>query len=68
MEKEVIIVTLGLIIGYLLLRAINRKQKSLTDVSSDMSELQSNSEHTQKSTISDILTNDKYKVKGQWDK
>lgn len=48
MEKEVIIVTLGLIIGYLLFRAINRKQKSLTDVTSH------------------ILTNDKYKVKGQW--
>ena len=57
MEKEVIIVTLGLIIGYLLFRAINRKQKSLTDVSSDMSELQSNSEHTQKSSISDDSKN-----------
>ena len=33
---------------------------------SDMSELQSNSEHAPKSSISDILTNDKYKVKGQW--
>ncbi|GAG04185.1 unnamed protein product, partial [marine sediment metagenome] len=39
-----------------------------TNVYSDMSELQSNSEHAQKSTISDILTSDKHKVKGQWDK
>lgn len=86
MEKEIII-TLGLVIGYLLYRAVSRKQKRPTDVYSNMSELQSNSEHAQKSdgnlrfpvdtknakhfsvsTISGILTNDKYKVKGQWDK
>ncbi|MCH8003846.1 MAG: hypothetical protein IH934_04410 [Nanoarchaeota archaeon] len=70
MEKEIII-SLGLIIGYLLFRFVNgskQKIKNPTDVYSDMSELQSNSEHAQKFTISDILTNDKYKVKGQYDK
>ena len=67
MEKEIII-SLGLIIGYLLFRFVSRKQKNPTDTYSYMSELQSNSEHAQKFTISDILTNDKYKVKGQWDK
>ncbi|MCK5283285.1 MAG: hypothetical protein KAK00_07795 [Nanoarchaeota archaeon] len=70
MEKGILI-TLGLIIGYILFRFITKKPKRLTN----MSELQSNSEHTQKtknaehfsvSTIPDILTDDKYKVKGQW--
>ena len=52
MEKEIII-GLGLIIGYLLFRFVNRnkqKIKNPTDI------------------YSDILTNDKYKVKGQYDK
>ena len=86
LEKEIIIGALGLIIGYFILKLITRKQKTSTHIYSDMSELQSNSEHahksknsfeflghenpkdSHKSTISDILTNDKYKVKGQWDK
>lgn len=60
--------TLGLIIGYFVFKLITRKQKNSANVYSDMSELEINSEHAQKSTISDILTNDKYKVKGQWDR
>jgi hypothetical protein len=52
MEKEILI-SLGLIVGYLLFRFIGRikhKTKNATNV------------------YSDILTNDKYKVKGQWDR
>ncbi len=49
MEKGIII-TLGLIIGYLLFRFIYKKQKNVIN------------------TYPDILTNDKYKVKGQWNK
>ena len=48
MEKWITI-TLGLIIGYLLFRYLNKKQKA-------------------NDQYSDILTNDKYKVKGQWDR
>ena len=68
MEKEIIIGALGLIMGYFILKLMTRRQKTSTDNYSSMSELQSNSEHAQKYPISDILTNDKYKVKGQWDK
>ena len=50
MGKEIIIGVLGLIIGYLLFRVVNIKQKNPTD------------------TYSDVLTNDKYKVKDQWDR
>lgn len=58
MGKEIII-ALGLIMGYILFRAIIRKQKSTANI---------NSEHAQNSAISDVLSDDKYKVKGQWDK
>ena len=54
MENGMIIGVLALIMGYFLFKFLSKKQ--------------SNSEHAQKSTISDILTKDKYKVKSQWDK
>lgn len=68
------IIALGLIMGYFLYRYMNKKRKSLSNVDSGVSELKSNSEHTQKSSISDessisdILANDKHKAKGQWDR
>ncbi len=68
MEKEIIIGTLGLIIGYFIFKFITRKEKNSTNVYSDMSEHIQKSLISDESTISDILTNDKYKVKGQWDK
>ena len=49
MEKEIII-TLGLIVGYILFRFINKKQNNSNNM------------------YSDILANNKYKVKGQWDR
>lgn len=54
-----IMITLGLLIGYFLFKFIYKRQKNV---------INTGSEHAQKSTVSDILTNDKYKVKGQWDK
>ena len=48
MEKEIVI-TLGLLIGYLLFKFI-RKPKNPTDA------------------YSDILSNEKYKAKGQWER
>ena len=48
MENGMIMVILGLIVGYLLFKSISRKQKDLTKI------------------YSDILANDKHKVKGQW--
>ena len=62
MQNEIII-ALGLIAGYFLYRVVSnvvsKKQKSPNDAYS---------KHSQKYTTSDILTKDKYKVKGQWDK
>lgn len=67
MEKTITIIA-GLIFGYFLFKLINKKQKKLAGAYSDMSELQNNSEHAQEYSIPDILTNDKYKVKGQWER
>ncbi len=50
MEKEIIALTLGLIIAYVLFKLINEKQKNSTEL------------------YSNLLTNEKYKVKGQWNR
>ena len=50
MEKEIIMGTLGLIVGYFIFKLIIKKQKNSTNL------------------YSDILTSDKHKVKGQWDR
>lgn len=50
MANTMNILALGLIIGYILYRFMNKKSKKKTH------------------NYSDILTNDQYKVKGQWDK
>jgi nicotinamide mononucleotide adenylyltransferase len=68
MENGILIGVLGLIAGYSLYKFLNKKQRSSTSKYSDMSELESNSEHAQKSEISDILTKDKCQVRGQWDR
>ena len=66
METEIIMGALGFIIGYFIFKFTNRKQGNLTNRYG--LKLQSKSEQTQETTISDILNSDKYKVKGQWDK
>lgn len=48
MENTIKITIIGLIIGYLLFKFLNKKQKN--------------------ESYSEFLRDDKYKVKGQWDK
>lgn len=50
MNKEIIIGFIGVMIGYIIIRALLRYKKPEKDM------------------LTDILSNDKYKVKGQWDK
>jgi|TARA_B100001964_G_scaffold238827_2_gene305036 hypothetical protein len=67
-----ITIALGFTMGYFLIRFINRKQKSPSDIytatSTTVSNKQTDTEQEKKYSASNILTDEKYKVKGQWDK